>query len=50
VTYLVNVRGVDRGRLLDKGFGESRLADPASPESAVNRRVQIVNLVTAASN
>ena len=27
-----------------EGFGRSQLLDPANPNSAINRRVQVVNL------
>ncbi len=49
VNYLVRAAKIDRTRLIDKGFGESELADPANPEGAVNRRVQIVNLTESAA-
>lgn len=42
--YLQRQRGITAQRLLVAGFGRSRLLDPANPESAVNRRVQITNL------
>lgn len=42
--YLVRVRGVAEGRLEIEGRGRSRLADPAHPKAAVNRRVEVVNL------
>lgn len=42
--HLVNVGGVDPGRLTVRGFGEARLRAPARPAAAVNRRVAIVNL------
>jgi len=44
--YLVTHSGVDAHRLLDKGFGESRLLDPGHPLDGVNRRVQIITLAT----
>jgi len=46
--WLVSRHGVDARRLTVVGYGESRLADPADPEAAVNRRVQIINTGTAA--
>lgn len=42
--YLVREHGIDAQRLSVEGFGERQLLDPANPESAVNRRVQITNL------
>lgn len=44
--YLVSHSGIEANRLLDKGFGESRLLDPQHPLDGVNRRVQIVTLAT----
>ena len=44
--YLVAHSGIEAHRLLDKGFGESRLLDPKHPLDGVNRRVQIVTLAT----
>lgn len=42
--YLVKHHHIDASRLLIEGKGFSELADPANPESAVNRRVQVTNL------
>ena len=42
--YLSRQHGVDTRRLSVEGYGRSQLLDPANPESAVNRRVQVVNL------
>ena len=42
--HLVATFGIDPSRLRSMGFGERSLADPARPEDAVNRRVEIVNL------
>ena len=42
--YLSGTRGIDGGRLVVVGKGESDLVYPADPESSVNRRVEIVNL------
>ena len=42
--YLSRQHGVDIKRLSVEGYGRSQLLDPANPESAVNRRVQVVNL------
>lgn len=36
--------GIPRERMIPVGYGRSRLADPSNPESAANRRVEIVNL------
>lgn len=44
--YLVAHSGIEAHRLLDKGFGESRLLDPQHPLDGVNRRVQIITLAT----
>ncbi len=41
--YLL-AKGVDAARLNAIGYGRSKLYDPASPEAAVNRRVQITRL------
>ena len=46
--YLVERRGIEPHRLLEKGFGESRLLDPEHPTNGVNRRVQIITLATPA--
>lgn len=42
--YLVREHGIAAARLTIEGFGERELLDPANPDSAVNRRVQITNL------
>ena len=42
--YLQSQHHIDAKRLSIEGFGRSQLLDPANPESAVNRRVQIANL------
>ena len=42
--YLAKQHGVDAKRLDVAGFGRTQLADPANPESAINRRVQVVNI------
>lgn len=44
--YLVSHSRIEAHRLLDKGFGEKRPLDPQHPLDGVNRRVQIVTLVT----
>jgi OmpA-OmpF porin, OOP family len=41
---LVRAYGIDAGRIEADGKGQQDLLDPAHPTSAVNRRVQIVNL------
>lgn len=41
-TFLINTVGVESSRLESVGKGESEPYDPGSPESGVNRRVQIV--------
>ena len=42
--YLMRQHHVGAQRLDIEGYGRSQLLDPANPESAVNRRVQIINL------
>jgi len=42
--YLVSRHGITDSRLIDKGFGESRLLNPDNPIDGSNRRVQIVTL------
>jgi OOP family OmpA-OmpF porin len=42
--YLVSGHGMPAQQLVDVGFGELHLKDPKDPKSAVNRRVQIINL------
>jgi outer membrane protein OmpA-like peptidoglycan-associated protein len=44
--YLTRQHGVRPERLQVEGYGRQRLADPANPESVVNRRVEVVNLGT----
>lgn len=45
--YLGQQHGVKPARLQVEGYGRAQLADPANPESVVNRRVQVVNLGAA---
>lgn len=42
--YLVDRFGIDGSLLEAHGYGFSRLLDPADPTSAVNRRVEIINM------
>jgi OmpA-OmpF porin, OOP family len=49
-TYLSATYGVDPLRLVIHGWGQSRLKDPASPSSGVNRRVEIVLIMTNTSS
>lgn len=42
--YLTNDNGVASERLQVEGYGRTRLLDAANPRSAVNRRVQIINI------
>lgn len=35
---------IDPSRLLSAGLGEEELRDPANPDAAVNRRVQLINI------
>ncbi len=44
--YLVEHSGIEAHRLIDKGFGESRLLDPQHPMDGANRRVQIITMTT----
>lgn len=46
---MVNFK-IDGGRLIAKGFGESRLKNPQQPRASENRRVQIVNIASAAAS
>jgi len=39
--YLVTAHSLNPGRLLPVGLGFTRLADPANPKSAINRRVEV---------
>jgi outer membrane protein OmpA-like peptidoglycan-associated protein len=48
--FLIANFKIDGGRLVAKGFGESRLKNPQQPRAAENRRVQIVNLTSAAAS
>lgn len=41
---LVERHAIDAARIEAVGYGETRLLDPAQPESGVNRRVRVVNL------
>ena len=42
--YLQKQHGVEAKRLKVEGYGRTRLLDPANPEAAINRRVQVANL------
>lgn len=42
--YLSGAGGIEDTRLVVVGKGETQPTDPANPESAINRRVEIVNL------
>lgn len=44
VTYLVMRHGIEPGRLQAIGYGKRRLRDPAHPNDAINRRVEIANM------
>jgi outer membrane protein OmpA-like peptidoglycan-associated protein len=48
--FLVVNFKIDGSRLVAKGFGESRLKNPQRPRAAENRRVQVVNLTSAAAS
>ncbi|ACF03647.1 OmpA/MotB domain protein [Rhodopseudomonas palustris TIE-1] len=41
---LVEKYGIAGADLVTVGYGESRLKDPAHPDSGINRRVQVVNM------
>jgi flagellar motor protein MotB len=41
---LIEVFGIDPGRLVAVGFGEEQLENPGSPDADVNRRVQLLNV------
>jgi outer membrane protein OmpA-like peptidoglycan-associated protein len=47
--YLIENFGIAETRLQSRGFGKTRLLDPARPEDGVNRRVQVVNLTAGAA-
>jgi outer membrane protein OmpA-like peptidoglycan-associated protein len=42
--YLTEKYGITGADLVTVGYGKSKLKDPTAPASAVNRRVQVVNL------
>jgi outer membrane protein OmpA-like peptidoglycan-associated protein len=44
--YLVDNYHIAAGDLVTVGYGKSHLKDPAHPDAAVNRRVQVVNTET----
>lgn len=44
VSYLTKDFGIAPDRLRAEGYGEKALADPASPDSGVNRRVEVRTL------
>lgn len=46
--YLMQMHGLNASRLQAIGFGFSRLADPANPTAAINRRVEVRRLSGAA--
>jgi outer membrane protein OmpA-like peptidoglycan-associated protein len=39
--YLMTQHGINPGRLVTQGYGYTRLADPANPKAAINRRVEV---------
>ena len=45
-TFLLDSFSIKKSQLLAKGFGEAELKDRANPNSATNRRVEIINLTT----
>lgn len=46
--YLAEVHGVPAARLRAIGYGFARLADPANPASALNRRVEVRRIAASA--
>ena len=42
--YLVSKHSIDQGRIATVGKGKFEPLDPANPEAAMNRRVQVMNL------
>jgi outer membrane protein OmpA-like peptidoglycan-associated protein len=42
--YLTEKHGIAGADLVTVGYGKSKLKDPSAPTSAVNRRVQVINL------
>lgn len=47
--YMMARHGIAGERILAKGYGYERLADPAQPEAAINRRVEIRRLPPVAA-
>lgn len=45
--YLVKKHGIAVERIVARGYGFDRLADPAHPDAAINRRVEIRRLAAA---
>lgn len=50
VRFLVNNFPIEPYRLLAVGWGESRLKTPATPNAAINRRVEVVLMLPVESN
>lgn len=44
--YLITTFGIKADRLIAIGYGEERLKNPAQPDAAENRRVEVINLTT----
>ncbi|MEM9223856.1 MAG: OmpA family protein [Pseudomonadota bacterium] len=44
VNHLTLYYSINPQRLFPIGYGESQLVDPANPDAAINRRVEIINL------
>ena len=42
--YLVQTWGIANENLISIGYGKSKLKDPDDPRSAINRRVQVLNV------
>ena len=47
--YLTEKYGIAGTDLVTVGYGKDKPKDPAAPMDPVNRRVQVVNMVTTAS-
>jgi hypothetical protein len=47
--FLTHTYGIAKHRIAVKGWGRTRLRDPANPESGVNRRVEVALIVDKAT-
>lgn len=48
--YLIRQHGIPAERLAAMGYGKSMLLDPTRPEDQINRRVQVINSVSASGS